>query len=371
MAIGQCAVAHMVGLASGPGIKPLPDPLFWQGRKVLLTGHTGFKGAWLAWWLTRMGAQVTGLALAPNSTPSLYRALGLDALLASHIGDMRELATVKAEVQASEPEVVLHLAAQALVRSSYREPLLTFETNVMGSANLLEALRGVSSVKAVVMVTTDKVYRNHERSAPYVESDELGGHDPYSASKAASELVIASYRDAFLFDQGVTVAVARAGNVIGGGDWSQDRLLPDAVRAWQGGQVLQVRRPDAMRPWQHVLEPLSAYLCLAQAAPLDAGKGSAWNFGPDGAASVRTVVELARAGFGQGEIEFASESSGPHEAGVLALDAGKAKRELSIVPRWDLLTAVTRSMHWYRDFELGISASALCERDLLAYLNAD
>nr|WP_314861101.1 CDP-glucose 4,6-dehydratase [uncultured Undibacterium sp.] len=343
---------------------PLPDPTFWRGRRVLLTGHTGFKGAWLALWLSRLGANVTGFALAPTSTPNLFDALGVSTMLSSQIGDIRSISVLKQVVQACQPEIVLHLAAQALVRSSYRDPLLTFETNVMGSANLLDSLRSVSSVKLVLMVTTDKVYRNHEQLDPYAETAELGGHDPYSASKAASELVIASYRDAFLAEQGVTVAIARAGNVIGGGDWSEDRLLPDAVRAWQNGNVLQIRRPDALRPWQHVLEPLSAYLCLAQHFYCNPDKGSAWNFGPDGAASVREVVELARAGYGRGEVAFSTELNGPHEAGLLALDVNKAKRELGILPRWRLQNAVIRSMHWYRDFELGISARSLCERDL-------
>lgn len=346
---------------------PLPDPAFWRGRRVLLTGHTGFKGAWLALWLSRLGADVTGLALAPTSSPSLYDALGVSTMLSSQIGDIRDINRIKQVVQSCQPEIVLHLAAQALVRSSYREPLVTFETNMMGSANLLESLRGVSAVKFVLMVTTDKVYRNHEQIAPYAESAELGGHDPYSASKAASELVIAGYRDAFLAEQGVTVEVARAGNVIGGGDWSEDRLLPDAVRAWQRGDVLQIRRPDALRPWQHVLEPLSAYLCLAQYAFQSPHKGSAWNFGPEGTASVRDVVALARAGYGRGDVAFSNEINGLHEAGLLALDVSKAKRELGIAQRWNLQDAVSRSMHWYRDFGLGVSARTLCDRDLDAY----
>jgi CDP-glucose 4,6-dehydratase len=347
---------------------PYPDPMFWRGRRVLLTGHTGFKGAWLALWLRRLGADVTGLALAPTSVPSLFTELGVNAMLSSQIGDIRNINTIKQLVQLCQPEIVLHLAAQALVRPSYREPLATFETNVMGTANVLESLRGVAEVKVALMVTTDKVYRNNERSEPYAEAAELGGHDPYSASKAASELVIASYRDSFLAEQGVAVVVARAGNVIGGGDWSGERLLPDAVRAWKSGDVLQIRRPDALRPWQHVLEPLSAYLCLAQHAYLHPGRGSAWNLGPEGAASVREVVAFARTGYGRGAVEFATETQGPYEAGLLALDAGKAKRELGIAPRWNLQTAVTRSMHWYRNFELGVSACTLCERDLDAYL---
>ncbi|MES2049024.1 MAG: CDP-glucose 4,6-dehydratase [Pseudomonadota bacterium] len=353
-----------------PVERPSPDPTFWRGRRVLLTGHTGFKGAWLALWLKRMGAQVTALALAPDSAPNLFEIAGIDQMLESQIGDIRDFALVKQAVNKCQPEIVMHLAAQALVRASYREPLATFETNVMGTVNLLEAIRGVASVKVALLVTTDKVYRNLEQMAPYAETAQLGGHDPYSASKAASEIAIASYRDAFLAQQGVAVAVARAGNVIGGGDWSEDRLLPDAVKAWQSGAILQIRRPDAVRPWQHVLEPISAYLCLAQHAYTHPAAGTAWNFGPPGAASVREVVQLARAGFGRGEFDFASEVTGPHEAGLLALDVTRAKCELGIAPRWDLANSVLRSVEWYRDYYEGQDARVLCERDIDAYLSA-
>lgn len=366
MAIRGGALANLVESL----VNPLPDPAFWRGRRVLLTGHTGFKGAWLTLWLKRLGAQVSALALTPNSAPNLFEQAGIAKDCESNIGDIRDFGTVKQLVNRCQPEIVLHLAAQALVRASYREPLTTFETNVMGTANLLEALRGVASVKVALLVTTDKVYRNLEQSAPYPETAQLGGHDPYSASKAASELVIASYRDAFLAQQGVTVAVARAGNVIGGGDWSEDRLLPDAIKAWQGGVALQIRRPDAVRPWQHVLEPLSAYLCLAQYAYTHPLAGTAWNFGPAGAASVREVVQLARAGFGCGEVDFSAELAGPHEAGLLALDATLAQRELGIAPRWDLATSVLRCVQWYRAYYDGQDARGLCERDIDRYLSA-
>lgn len=343
------------------------DTKFWRGRKVLLTGHTGFKGAWLAFLLKNLGAELTGLSLAPNTTPSLFTALKLDEGMHSHIGDIRDAALVKEIVQTCQPEVVLHLAAQALVRPSYREPLATFATNIMGSAHVLEALRGQESARVAVMVTTDKVYRNLEQIHPYPETAELGGHDPYSASKAASELLISSYRDSFLAEQGLTIAVARAGNVIGGGDWSEDRLLPDAIRAWENGQTLQVRRPESVRPWQHVLEPLAAYLSLAQAGYQNTGLAQAWNFGPDGAASVREVVELARQEFGRGDVDFAVNLAGVHEAGILALDASKAREQLAIQPRWDLSAAVSRTVRWYADCLAGASAQELCQRDIDAY----
>jgi CDP-glucose 4,6-dehydratase len=360
VAIRQCALAEMVD-------RMQMDTDFWRGRRVLLTGHTGFKGAWLSFLLKNLGAELTGLSLAPNTTPSLFAALKLDQEMRSHIGDIRDAALVRQVVQACQPEVVLHLAAQALVRPSYREPLATFATNIMGSAHVLEALRGQDSARVAVMVTTDKVYRNLEQPDPYPETAELGGHDPYSASKAASELLIASYRDSFLAEQGLTVAVARAGNVIGGGDWSEDRLLPDAIRAWESGQTLQVRRPQSVRPWQHVLEPLAAYLSLAQAGYQNAHLAQAWNFGPDGAATVREVVDLARQEFGRGDVDFAVNVEGVHEAGLLSLDASKAREQLSIEPRWDLSVAVSRSVRWYADFLAGTSAHELCQRDIDAY----
>ena len=343
------------------------DAAFWSGRRVLLTGHTGFKGAWLAHWLAGMGAVVHGLALAPTTQPNLFDLLKIKDKIHSHIGDIRDFHSVAAAVDACQPEFVFHLAAQALVRASYREPLTTFASNIMGTANILEAIRGRSDVKIALIVTTDKVYRNLEQMAPYPETAELGGHDPYSASKAAAELVLASYRASFLTGQGTAVLAARAGNVIGGGDWSEDRLLPDAVRAWHSGQTLQIRRPDSVRPWQHVLEPLSAYLCLAQYTYVNPQASHAWNIGPDDAASVRTVVELAQAAYGRGLTEFATDITGPHEAGLLALDVSKLKQTLGITPRWNLQQAVSRSMHWYRDFALGQQAEILCDRDIASF----
>ncbi|MBI3728194.1 MAG: CDP-glucose 4,6-dehydratase [Burkholderiales bacterium] len=347
------------------------DAAFWRGKRVLLTGHTGFKGAWLAHWLAGMGAVVHGLALAPTTQPNLFDLLKIKDKIHSHIGDIRDFHAVAAAMDACQPEFVFHLAAQALVRASYREPLTTFASNIMGTANVLEAIRGRSDVKLALIVTTDKVYRNLEQMTPYPETAELGGHDPYSASKAAAELVLASYRASFLAGQGTTVLAARAGNVIGGGDWSEDRLLPDAVRAWQNGQTLQIRRPDSVRPWQHVLEPLSAYLCLAQYAYVNPQTSHAWNIGPDDAASVRTVVELAQAAYGCGLTEFATDITGPHEAGLLALDASKLKQTLGIAPRWNLQQAVSRSMHWYRDFALGQQAEMLCDRDIVAFMTGN
>lgn len=348
------------------------DPDFWRGKRVLLTGHTGFKGAWLLWWLHRMGAQVTGLALAPSSSPSLYALLQGDTLCDARQVDLRHAQDVAAVVRDCQPHIVLHLAAQALVRTSYMQPVETFATNVLGTVHLLEALRTPQPARVVVAVTTDKVYHNREWPHPYRESDPLGGHDPYSASKAACEIAISSYSASFFGAQNTAVARARAGNVIGGGDWSENRLIPDAVRAWSRGQVLDIRRPDAVRPWQHVLEPLHAYLVLAQRLWSDPTLADAYNFGPAAheAASVREVVTLAQAAYGQGQTRFSSTAEGPHEAGLLVLDNAKARTVLGVQPRWNLPLSVQRTLHWYRALADGADAHTLCQGDLDAFEEA-
>lgn len=347
----------------------VPAADFWRGKRVLLTGHTGFKGGWLALWLQGLGAHVTGIALPPDSTPNLFQLARVGDGMEGRFADIRDAASLSAIIRPARPEIVLHLAAQPLVRASYREPLETFATNVMGTAHVLDALRGVDSLRVAVMVTTDKVYQNREWPYPYRESDALGGHDPYSASKAASEIVIACYRDAFLATQGVAVASARAGNVIGGGDWSQDRLIPDAVRAWQSGQVLAIRRPQSIRPWQHVLEPLAGYLTLARKLWDEPALAGAYNFGPQSgeAATVRDVVELARSAYGGGEVHFGDDSAGPHEAGWLALETAKARNALGLVPKWALAEAVNRTMAWYRAQQQGADVRRLCEAEIAAY----
>lgn len=349
-----------------------PDPAFWNGRRVLLTGHTGFKGAWLAFWLHVLGAKVSGLALAPASSPSLFSLLDLENKIDSRIGDIRDAEAVHALMRETQPEVVLHLAAQALVRPAYRDPLTTFSTNVMGTAHVLDAMRKVTGVKVGVMVTTDKVYHNREWVWPYREDDALGGHDPYSASKAASEMAIESWRLSFLNESGVAVASARAGNVIGGGDWSEDRLLPDAVRAWQSGATLEIRRPQAVRPWQHVLEPLGAYLALAEKLWQQPALAGAYNFGPrtHEAASVRDVVELARSHFPNAAVEYGDGSSGPHEAGWLALETARARQMLDVSPRFTLQESVDRSMNWYAALHAGTPAPDLCRADIEAWMSA-
>lgn len=354
------------------GLVMQPASAFWRGKRVLLTGHTGFKGGWLALWLQRLGADVTGIALAPDTRPNLYTLAKVGAALDSRFCDIRDATQLAGLVRQAAPQVVLHLAAQPLVRASYRQPLETFATNVMGTAHLLDALRGLDGVKVAVLATTDKVYRQQASPHAYREDDPIGGHDPYSASKGAMEMVVASYRDAFLSAQGVAVASGRAGNVIGGGDWSEDRLIPDAVRAWEAGRPLDIRRPDAIRPWQHVLEPLSAYLILAENLWTRPELAGAYNFGPEtgSAASVRDVIDLARAAYGRGEGLWGDGSAGPHEAGWLALDCAKAELALQIRPRWDLPESVARTMAWYRGVNAGSDARALCLADIAAFESA-
>lgn len=348
------------------------NSLFWRGKRVLLTGHTGFKGAWLTLWLNRLGAQVTGVSLPPVAEPSLFTLAEIGQRCASHFCDITDRDMLHELIWRARPDVLFHFAAQSLVRPSYREPVSTFSTNVMGTVNVLDALRGQESIRVAIGVTTDKVYQNHEWHWPYRETDVLGGHDPYSASKAASEIVIASYRDAFLSQQGVAVASARAGNVIGGGDWAEDRLIPDAVRCWQSGQPLVVRRPQSVRPWQHVLEPLAGYLTLAEQLWARPELAGAYNFGPEPheSVTVRRVIEAALSSYGEGSVQYNNGFEGPHEAKYLTLDIAKARNVLGYKPRWSLLEAVQHTLSWYRRQRQGERADVLCEEDIAAFETA-
>jgi CDP-glucose 4,6-dehydratase len=358
-----------VGLGQGTLEDMVSPSTFWAGKKVLLTGHTGFKGGWLALWLKARGALVTGIALAPGPDPNLFMLAHVGQGMESHICDIRDRAELTRRVREAQPEIVLHLAAQPLVRMSYHAPVETFATNVMGTTHVLDALRDLPSVRVALMITTDKVYLNREHHLPYREDDALGGHDPYSASKAACEIVISSYRDSFLKAQGVAVASARAGNVIGGGDWSADRLIPDAIRAFASNQTLHIRRPEAIRPWQHVLEPLHGYMVLAEKLWSNPGLASAYNIGPltHEAATVRTVIDLARKAWGGGAVEYGDGTEGPHEAGWLALEVAKARTLLGITPRWGIEESVRRTMEWYRAVNAGTDAQTLCLAEIAAY----
>ncbi|QIR16120.1 CDP-glucose 4,6-dehydratase [Shewanella aestuarii] len=342
---------------------------FFRGRKVLITGHTGFKGSWLTLWLHRLGADITGISLLPQTQPNLFSLLNIESLCQHHVCDIRDQPALATLINKVKPEIVFHLAAQPLVRASYREPIETFSTNVMGTANLLEALRSSATVKSVVMVTTDKVYQNQEVERPYQEDDRLGGHDPYSASKAASELIIDCYRNSFLAEQGIALASARAGNVIGGGDWSDDRLIPDAIRAWQNKQPLNIRRPESIRPWQHVLEPLFGYMKLAHDLYHQPELSGAFNFGPETseAATVRHVISTAQQIYSSGDVIWHDVPEGVHEAGLLTLDTTKSHGMLNIRSLWDLNETLKRTINWYSEHENGTTAQALCEADIAAY----
>lgn len=345
---------------------------FWQGKRVLVTGHTGFKGSWLSLWLREMGAEVSGLSLAPESDPSLHVLLGGN-VEGEGIIDIRDRDAVMNQVIKTRPEIVFHLAAQALVRAGYRNPVDTYEINVVGTANLLEALRVAPDVRSIVVVTTDKVYHNAEAGLAFIETDPLGGHDPYSASKAAAEIVASSYRSSFFAPRKIGIATARAGNVIGGGDWAEDRLIPDAVRAWQSGEVLQVRRPRAVRPWQHVLEPLGGYMGLAQHLWRAPDIAESYNFGPNHgeAASVGAVLKMAERHYGSGEMLLGDGSEGPHEAGYLVLDSARARLDLGYQPRWRLAETVKRTMEWYRAQHDGKPVLDLCLGDIRDFANMD
>lgn len=330
-----------------------PTPSVWAGRPVLVTGHTGFKGGWLSVWLSQLGAQVTGYALAPAAGPSFFAATRLGSMLADRRGDIRDATATRAAVHDAAPEVVFHLAAQPLVRESYRAPVDTYATNVVGTASVLDACRTCASVRVVVVITTDKCYENREWDRGYIETDRLGGHDPYSSSKACTELVCDAYRRSYFAvgNPAIALATARAGNVIGGGDWAHDRLLPDLVRAAAAGREPLVRNPDSTRPWQHVLEPLHGYLLLAERlmeAPAEFAE--AWNFGPDPQVEVpvREVVARvaqlwpARTGW------RVDSSTHPHEAARLVLDSTKAHQRLGWRPRLDVDDALRLSVDWYR-----------------------
>lgn len=347
-----------------------PDAAFWSGKKVFLTGHTGFKGTWLWSWLLRLGAKPIGFALPPPPGPSLWREIGGNDA-GEGIGDIRNRTELQRRIQEAEPEIVLHLAAQALVRYSYAEPIETIETNVVGTMNVLDAIRRTPSVKAVVSVTTDKVYRNREWVWAYREDEALGGHDPYSASKACAEIVSNAWRSSFLSDQGVMLATARAGNVIGGGDWSADRLLPDCIEALRRGEPISIRNPRATRPWQHVLEPLSGYLLLAEKLVTGSGTdvAEAWNFGPS-SSDVQPVSWIAARmvdGWGQGARWEHTGDQGPHEAGLLAVDSAKAIARLGWRPRLELREAIDWTIDWAKRHQAGDKPDALISEQIRAY----
>ena len=348
---------------------------FWKNKSVFLTGHTGFKGGWLALWLSSMGAKVTGYALAPNTTPNLFDMLAIDSLIEqSHIADIRDLATLQKAMSEAKPDIVIHMAAQPLVRYSYANPVETYATNVMGTVHILESTRTIESVRATVVVTTDKCYENRERGAGYREDEAMGGFDPYSSSKGCAELVSSAYRQSYFSKSANHLASARAGNVIGGGDWSEDRLIPDAIKAFESGNTLMIRNPLATRPWQHVLEPLSGYLILAQSLFQDGEKfSSAWNFGPKDAdnRSVQEVISSLCQQWGPDAKWQQDSSSQPHEAGLLKLDCSKASKQLRWEPKWNLETAIEKIIQWHKAYLAKENMQALTLKQIDQYIHTN
>ena len=327
------------------------DANFWRGKRVLLTGHTGFKGAWAALWLTRLGAEVTGLALAPDTDPNLFALASVENHLTSRIVDLRDRAALQAAVRDADPHIVIHMAAQPLVRRSYTEPVDTFAANVMGTVHLLDALRDAAALRTVLVVTTDKVYENAEQGVSFVEDDPLGGHDPYSASKAATEIVVSSYARSFFAERGVRVATARGGNVIGGGDFSEDRLVPDIWRALHAGKPLVLRNPAAARPWQHVLDCLSGYFAFVRGLSDDLPLPAALNFGPAPGAAPVTVAALAeavQAALGVAADWKPANMEGPHEMTTLEIDSSRARALLGWRDRLPGSASVEWLADWYR-----------------------
>lgn len=354
-------------------MEDLVNPAFWRGRRVFVTGHTGFKGSWLALWLQQMGAEVHGFALAPDSCPGLFQVAGVEHGMQSTLGDIRDLSAVQAAMTAARPEIVLHLAAQALVPQSYVDPVASFATNAMGTVHVLEGCRHQPDLKAVVVVSSDKCYENREQLWGYRETDPMGGHDPYSASKGCTELIVSSYRRSFLATKGVHLGSARAGNVIGGGDWTATRLVPDVLKAFSDDEPVVLRNPSAIRPWQHVLEPLSGYLLLAQRL-LEEGEpfADSWNFGPDDndAKTVAWVVERIAAGWGPGVRWTQVDTPLNHEAHTLKLDCSKARVLLGWQPRWHAEEAVSRSLAWYQAWRGGADMYQFTLDEIAAFGNA-
>ena len=353
------------------------NPAFWQGKRVFLTGHTGFKGGWLSLWLQQLGADVTGYALEAPTTPSLFEVANVAHGMQSIIGDVRDGVALKRAMEATRPEIVIHMAAQPLVRYSYVNPVETYATNVMGVVNLLEAVRATPGVRSVVNVTSDKCYENREWPWGYRENEAMGGYDPYSNSKGCAELVTAGYRSSFFNaekyeEHGIAIGSGRAGNVIGGGDWAMDRLIPDMLRAIGAGQPVMIRNPHSIRPWQHVLEPLSGYLTLAEKlyteGPVHA---EGWNFGPHDtdAKPVEWIIERMTQEWGAGASWSLDGQNHPHEATYLKLDCSKARGQLGWHPRWDIGQTIAKIVEWHKAFDQGLDMRELSQAQITTYQN--
>jgi len=345
------------------------DQNFWQGKRVFLTGHTGFKGSWMALWLNSLGAIVKGYALSPPTDPSLFNEAKIDSIIDSQIGDIRDLELFKRSLTDFNPDILIHMAAQPLVRSSYANPVETYETNVMGTVNVLESARACKNLKAIINITTDKCYENDGRSQGYKESDPMGGYDPYSNSKGCAELVTSAYRRSFLQEQGIKLASVRAGNVIGGGDWADDRLIPDILRSFEKNKPIVIRNPKATRPWQHVLEPLSGYLILAQKLYEDQKEyAEGWNFGPNekDVKPVDWILDKMIVKWPSSSWEL-DKNSNPHEADFLKLDISKAESKLGWNPVWELSQTLDKIIDWHKNWLNKEDMQAICLAEIEEY----
>ncbi len=343
---------------------------FWQGKRVVLTGHTGFKGSWLSLWLQSMGAEVQGISLEPPTEPALFNVAHVSVGMDHKIADIRDYEKIRSLIGAFKPQIVIHMAAQPLVRLSYRQPIDTYATNVLGTVHVLEAARHAGSVRAIVNVTTDKCYENKEWAWGYREDEPMGGHDPYSNSKGCAELISSAYRKSFLKAEGIAMATARAGNVIGGGDWAHDRLVPDTLRAFEKQQPVQIRNPQSIRPWQHVLEPLSGYLILAESLYLDGNTyAEAWNFGPreDDVKSVKWIVERLCSTWKQGATWSIEAGEQPYEAALLKLDISKARQRLHWSPQCSLEVALDLTTDWHKAWLSGKQMNQFCIKQINNY----
>ncbi|MEJ2406132.1 MAG: CDP-glucose 4,6-dehydratase [Candidatus Thiodiazotropha sp.] len=345
---------------------------FWNGKKVYLTGHTGFKGSWLSLWLSSMGANIKGYALPPDTSPNLFSEARVDDALDSEFGDIRDLEKMRNSMVGFDPDILIHMAAQPLVRLSYREPIETYEVNVIGTAKVLEAARSCPNLKSIICVTTDKCYENKEWAWGYREDEPMGGYDPYSSSKGCAELVTSAYRRSFMQGQGIGLASARAGNVIGGGDWAKDRLVPDILRAFEKGESVVVRNPKSTRPWQHVLEPLSGYLVLAEQLFMEPQSyAEGWNFGPheDDAKPVDWILNRMVGLWGESASWELDEDTHPHEAGFLKLDISKAKSRMHWTPTWHLQHTLERIVDWHRAWQNKKDMQAECLKEINEYMS--